>query len=460
VSWYALQHELLDRPAAPPKGEAKPAPIGLFTTYGQGVRKLTFVLTMARGAQTGLQMLAALGSALFLILGLGALVIGLPWQLAVAVAVVAVIAEFFLLSSAIPIWEEAGRKMEADWQKVVNAEPELEWLDLWASADPAPVGPLDVNGKQIHSYKIRNLASLVLDHFVYWRNTTEFMAVVATRLFSLGGPQTYAAPLTDPRLQVSAMRRHARVLMLLAMRVFLIGGVLAGLIHAWFTPAFGATLIEFVADLNLPFVDAYLGAPPDWAMLVAGALGVLLLAGIAWLPLSLGWNGLTKADEATYFRGTREPLWTAPWYVLGGEAALIHAAAVVLLGVAQEELLAVVFPLASGFAALLCLTILSSGGSTFAGTEDSESPLAATRKITGQSRSSWTVAVAIAVLLVLIPIASAVLVPTAIWWILAAEGVLLSAVLAAEGVREYRLFRAAFNSRNAKLPEAESKGRA
>jgi hypothetical protein len=119
-----------------------------------------------------------------------------------------------------------------------------------------------------------------------------------------------------------------------------------------------------------------------------------------------------------------------------------------------------VFLLASGFAALLCLTILSSGGSTFAGTEDSQSPLAATRKITGQTRSSVTVAVGIAVVLALVPIASVVLVPTAIWWILAAEGVLLSAVLAAEGVREYRLFRAAFNSRNAKLPDSEVKGRA
>jgi len=288
VSWFALQHELLDRPKELPKGEPKPAPIGLFTTYGQGVRKLTFVLTMAHGAQTGLQMLAALGSAGFLVLALGALLAGLPWQLALALAVLAVIAEFFLLSSAVPIWEEAGRKMELDWQKVVNAEPKLEWLDLWASADPAPVGPLDVHGKQIHSYKIRNLASLVLDHFVYWRNTTEFMAIAASRLFSLGGPEPYAAPLTDPRLQVSAMRRHARVLMLLAMRVFLIGAVLAGWIHAWFTPAFGSGLMEFVASLNLPFVDAFLEAPPDWAIVLAGALGVLILAGVAWLPISLG----------------------------------------------------------------------------------------------------------------------------------------------------------------------------
>lgn len=134
------------------------------------------------------------------------------------------------------------------------------------------------------TYKIRNLSSLVLDQFVYWRNATEFMAIVASRLFSLGGPQRHAAQMTDPRLQVSAMRRHARVLMLLAMRVFLIGGVLAGWIHAWSTPAFGTALIKIVANINLPFVDAYLDAPPDWAILLAGAFvveAVLLSAVLA-----------------------------------------------------------------------------------------------------------------------------------------------------------------------------------
>jgi hypothetical protein len=460
VSWFALQHELLDRPEQPPKGEPKPAPIGLFTTYGQGVRKLTFVLCMAQGAQTGLQKLVAFGSAVFLVGALGVLLGGLPRELAVALAVLAVIAEFFLLSSAMPIWEQAGRKMEMDWQKVVNAEPKLEWLDLWASADPGPVGPLDVNGKQIHSYKIRNLSSLLLDHFVYWRNTTEFMAIVASRLFSLGGPQMYAAPRTDPRLQVSAMRRHARVLMLLTMRVFVIGGVLAGWIHAWLTPAFGGALIEFFANLNLPFVDPYLSAPPDWAKVLAGALGVVLLAGVAWLPLSVGWNALMGTDEDTYFRGIRQPLWTTWWYVLGFAAAFFIGATVGLLLRAQGEILAGAFLFGSGFAALLCLVILSSGGSTFAGTEDSENALAATKKITGQASSSVALAFAIAAILVLVPIAAAAFLPAAVRLVLAAEALFLSAVLAAEGIREYRLFRVAFNSRNAKVPESKEKANA
>jgi hypothetical protein len=456
VSWYALKHELTDRPAAPKDGP-KPAPIGLFVTYGQAVRKLTFVLTMARGSQTGVQTLSAVGSAAFLGIAVLALVASAPWPLIVVPVLLAVIAEFALLNSARRIWSESGKDIESDWEKVIAVEPGLEWLDLWASADPAPVGPLDVAGKQIRSYKIRNLASVIWDHVVYWRNPTEFLAIVASRLFALGGPKAYAAALSDPRLQVAAMRRHARVLLLLTMRVFVGGAVVAGLAYAWLTPALGSGLIEFLGAVNLPLVDEFLDAPPEWVVTLAGFIGVAILGVIAWLPVSLGWNALMGADETTYFRGIRQPLWSAPWYSLGALVALIAGAAFAVLWLAQGPTLATAYVLGSGFLALLGLGVLSSGGSTFAGTEDSQSPLVATRKITGQTSSGVAVAVGGALVLVLVPIGTALLFPAAIGWILAAEVLVLSAVLAAEGVREYRLFRIAFNSRNAKLPESEPK---
>jgi len=455
VAWYALKHELTDRPAVPKDGP-KPAPIGLFVTYGQAVRKLTFVLTMARGSQTGVQTLSAVGSAAFLGIAVLALLAGAPWPLVVVPVLLAVIAEFVLLNSARRIWTESGKDIESDWEKVVAVEPGLEWLDLWASADPAPVGPLDVAGKQIRSYKIRNLASIIWDHVVYWRNPTEFLAIVGSRLFALGGPKAYAAALTDPRLQVAAMRRHTRVLLLLTMRVFVGGAVVAGLVHAWLTPAFGSGLIEFLGALNVPLVDEFFDAPPDWVITVAGFIGVAILGVVAWLPVSLGWNALMGADETTYFRGIRQPLWTVPWYALGTLVVLIAVAAFAALWLAHGPTLATAYLLGSGFVALLALAVLSSGGSTFAGTEDSQSPLVATRKLTGQTSSGVAVAVGGALVLVLVPIGAALLFPAAIGWILAAEVVVLSAVLAAEGVREYRLFRVAFNSRNAKLPEKET----
>jgi hypothetical protein len=308
---------------------------------------------------------------------------------------------------------------------------------------------LDVAGKQIRSYKIRNLASIIWDHVVYWRNPTEFLAIVASRLFALGGPKAYAAALTDPRLQVAAMRRHARVLLLLTMRVFVGGAVIAGLVYAWLTPTFGSGLIEFVSALNLPLVDEFFDAPPDWVVILAGFTGVGILGVIAWLPVSLVWNALMGADEATYFRGIRQPLWTVPWYALGALVVLIAGGAFAALWLAHGPTLAIAYVLGSGFVALLALAVLSSGGSTFAGTEDSQGPLVATRKLTGQTSSGIVVAVGGALVLVLVPIGAVLLLPAAIGWILAAEVVVLSAVLAAEGVREYRLFRVAFNSRNA-----------
>jgi hypothetical protein len=248
------------------------------------------------------------------------------------------------------------------------------------------------------------------------------------------------------------MRRHARVLLLLTMRVFVGGAVVAGLIYAWLTPALGSGLIEFLRALNLPLVDEFFDAPPDWVVVLAGFIGVAILGVLAWLPVSLGWNALMGADETTYFRGIRRPLWTLPWYALGALVVLITGAAFAVLWLAHGPMLATAYVLGSGFLALLALAVLSSGGSTFAGTEDSQSPLVATRKITGRTSSGVAVAVGGALILVVVPIAAALLFPVAIGWILAAETVVLSAVLAAEGVREYRLFRVAFNSRNAKLP--------
>jgi hypothetical protein len=210
-----------------------------------------------------------------------------------------------------------------------------------------------------------------------------------------------------------------------------------------------------VSALDLPLVDEFVDAPPEWVVALAGFMGVAILGVMAWLPASLGWNALMGADETTYFRGIRRPLWTLPWYALGALVVLITCAAFAVLWLAHGPALATAYVVGSGFLALLSLAVLSSGGSTFAGTEDSQSPLVATKRITGQTSSGVAVAVGGALVLLLVPLGAALLLPAAIGWIIAAEVVVLSAVLAAEGVREYRLFRVAFNSRNAKLPEAE-----
>jgi len=464
VAWYALKHELSEPGDDHESGTEKRAPIGLFLTHGQALRKLTFALTMARGSQTGRQTLAALSSAALLGGGLVAFLAGAPWPLTLVLLLLAIIAESILLASAIHIWRESGRDIEDHWKTMLqadgtsdSAEPQLEWLDLWASADPFALGPLDVVGERISSYKIRNLGSTTGDHVGYWKNTTEFLPIVTSRLFGLGGQQlqVYAEPLSDPRLLVAAMRRHARVLLLLLSRTFVGVGVVAGLGYALQRPEFGARVIEFVSALNLPLIDDFFDAPPEWAVFLAGFVLVVALAGIAWTLVSHAWNVLMRTDETTYFSGISRPLWTWPWYAFGALVVPIAGLVATLLWIADGPTLAIAYLIGSIFAALLALTVLSGGGTTFAGAETGERTMAAARRITGRTESSLAITVVVASILVVVPAAAALLAPAAVAWILAAEIVLLSVVLAVEGVREYRLFEAAFNAQNAQLPGPE-----
>jgi hypothetical protein len=62
------------------------------------------------------------------------------------------------------------------------------------------------------------------------------------------------------------------------------------------------------------------------------------------------------------------------------------------------------------------------------------------------------------VLIIAVPVATAGLVATAslpfetLPWVLAVESIVLSVILAAEGIRAYRLFRKRFNRLNSRLP--------
>jgi hypothetical protein len=459
TGWWAIKHEVLDR--RPGSGGELPSlgPLRLFVTYGQGLRKLAFVLTMARGEQSAVHALLGLacavlfGLALWAFFGLEAPVLG------IGLGIGAVAAELALLRLGRPIWDASGAALSADWAKVSAAVTKLHWLDLWASADPAPVGPLDVNDPpgthpaRIRSYKIRSMASFLLDHFVYWWNTTEFLPIVASCLFALGGPPPYAAELDDPRLEVTALRRHARVLALMSARVVVWGGVAAGLLYAWLTPGFGTGLMEWVAGLDLPFVAGFFDDPPDWAVAVAGYLAVLLAGAIAWLPVSAAWNGLVGADEATYFGGRRRPLWSAGWAGFAVLVLVIGGGIKAAFLLAGEPALGIGYAVGALFVALLGNVILASGGVTFAGAEATVSARAATAGITGSMASGGALVLALAAVLVAVPVVAAVAAPAALGWVLVAELLAASVVLAVEGVREYRVFQRHFDERNALLPE-------
>jgi hypothetical protein len=468
VAWYGMKHEIVDpltefqdggqRQTDPDLG---PAPIGLFLTHAQGLRKLTFALTMARRGQTPIQHAAAIASAGLVGVAAVILLFGLPWYLAAAAALLALVAEVVLLISANAVWEEAGRDIERDWNGVLKAEarsrsdprqPRLEWLDLWASADPGSVGPLDVEGERINSFKIRNLGSLWADHVAYWRNTTEFLPIVTARLFHLGGPPEYGMELDDPRLEVPAMRRHARVLALVPYRAVVGFGVAIGLLHAAQSPDFGSGVVEFIGSLNLPFIDGFFDQPPEWVVAIAGYVAVLVFGLVLWQPAILFWNALMRRDERTFFRGFARPLWSPAWYAFGLGTLPLAAIVVALLLAGERPLLAVVYVVGLPFLALLGIVVVAGGGRTYGSEEALERPMAAAARITGSPRSSLVVIAVMTAAIVVIPLLTAVVLPDAFGAVLVAETALLSAILAIEGWREYRIFRERFVSQNRKLP--------
>lgn len=446
VAWHAIKHGLTDDPA-PDSPVAQH--LKLFLTYGQAVRKLTFMHLVAEMslARNGILALAGAGFALaavteFLVAGARFLI---PITIPLAIA-----AEALLIWRVMPVWKQSQVKIEGEWDKVHAAAPALEWLDLWASADPVPGGPLELDRRPVIStYKIRNLASGILDHVVYWKNGAEFLAVLASRLFELGGPPQYASERNDPVLLVSVMRRHARVLLLMAMRVVLAGAAVAGALQAWWTPGFSAGVMAFLRALHLPLVGSFFDAPPEWTRSLAGVIVVLVAAVLAWAPFNAVWSYLAAADLDSYFQGImKEPLWDWRWWTLAAAFAATATGVGLLLVVLGAPALAGAYAVASGFATLLALAVLSSGGRTLSDAETPENPLAAVRRLTSRTDTSVAVTVTAAVIIVAVPVLVAWFWNAALGPTLAGEGLVLSAVLLIEGVREYRAFARRFHTIN------------
>jgi hypothetical protein len=469
VAWFALLHELLDAPPrsegpeaeaissqfAPPADPAQApyrAPIGLFVTYGQALRKLTFALHLARDPRTIRQSILALASAVLVGLTIVTYVLSGSLLLAGLVATVATAAELFLLQDARKVWTSSGKHIEEDWREVLKVAPDIQWLDLWASADPATVGPLNVSGTNIDSYKIRNRASTQADHDVYWKNTTEFMAILGAKLFSLGGPSAYARPIKDPALKVAAMRRHARVMVLMTMRFLLFAAVVTGLAWTLVNPWFGEALIDLVDGL-LPVFDDFFASPPPWLPIAAGAIPVLILWFLAWNLLQVLWNSMTATDDATYFRGYKAALWDPRWYGLGAMTALIVAGAAALLYLASGPALVAGYLIGSAFLVTLALAVLSNGGRSFAGSEATEETRLAIARIPVPRLVGLALVVVPAAILICLPVLVLFIDTSLPPLVVAAEAIALSIVLAIEGWREYGLFRDRFRARSAPLPE-------
>lgn len=216
-----------------------------------------------------------------------------------------------------------------DLAEVRAAFPAFRWLDLWASADPAPNGPLftrPVDG--VLSLRIRNLASTALDHSVYWSNVTEFVSAVAFAGASLLGWSPIGTSALPPSLRVASEIREIRVSILALARVAVFAALIAAL---WavrdLLPDIGGAVLGFVDSLpQLP--DWFEGWEPGWRGGVAAA-ALVGVAAVSWWILAGTWHAVIRVDEEAFFADGEQPVWHR-WAVAWGVAALVLPTATVL----------------------------------------------------------------------------------------------------------------------------------
>ena len=458
VAWAALKRELLEPTDKEPDGEAPQpstdAPVGLLLTYGQALRKLTFLLMIARReVSTGQGPAAAAAVSVLLLAAIAQMVLRVGSPLTIAASLLlAMAAEFGVLATARRISGKVTEKLEDQWRRMHEREPTLRWLDLWASADPVPGGPLDVNDIDISSFKIRNLASPALDHVVYWQNNSEFLETLASKMHALGGPETRRAhTFGRQRWQLAGMRRNARVLLLMTLRIIIVGAIVSALAAAWLTPTFSSGVIDLLRVL--PFIDSLLKDPADWLRSLAGVIVVAAGGGLVWSGVAIAWNALIAVDDERYVQDARYDLWEPlAWPVLAGTVIGLGYATIIVLNWLHHPLIATIYGFAAPLAALMGLTIISSGGRTLADAEEeAQGVMASTPVVAGSNVVGGVVVMLTATVLLALPTLAYLLRPELLGWALRADAIFIGVVLGIEALREYRHFHRAFEKRLEKL---------
>ena len=355
VAWHAIRRTAQADHEKPHDQRTK---LALFLTFGQALRKLKALhrlhTRVGRERQLLFAALAFVSTLLLLFMAVAgyyafvALIAaqgavgqldGDAWA-AVGVALAALtfvgVTQWRLSKIAATNDAKAQDLIVGDLHDVTAGLPGFGWLDLWASADPAPNGPLFVPPVAgVDSYRIRNVASTALDHSVYWSNTTEFVSAVAFAAGSLapGGPLP-STPIPG-RLQQAAVVRNLRVTALAGARV-LIGAALVAALIGFRTelPNIGDTVAGWFTWIPfIPDVTQW----PGWIRGILGALLIALVVAVVWWLLVAGWNAIVRTDESRFFNRQeqleRPPLALA-WAIA---AALVPTLAVVALTILQAD---------------------------------------------------------------------------------------------------------------------------
>lgn len=379
VAWHALR-----RMAAGP--EKQRAPVRTFVSFGQALRKLKALYRINRtgGRLQGLATLLAVASTAFILalvwltIGIAADLIGSRLEVETAgidplavgglavFALLLVASQGLLTVIAADNDDAAAGELIDELDKVRPAFARFQWLDFWASADPAPNGPLfDAMPDGVTSYRVRNRANTVRDHSIYWRNVTEFVGAVAMQAAAIAAPSPLGiADPVPPSLKDEARIRDRRVTLLAAGRAtFFIGAAVAVYFARNDLPDWGRAVLGLLDDL--PLIGSWFAG---WEPAAAGWLGaaVLVAAALAaWSVLGWAWGLVIKSDEERFFAGQPSSL---PEYLayLWTVLAVVAAAGFLfsVLSLAGELALwpFVLFATASALVVGIVVWLLQAGG--------------------------------------------------------------------------------------------------
>jgi hypothetical protein len=249
---------------------------------------------------------------------------------------------------------------------VQHVFPEFRWEDVWASADPAPNGPLLAKlPPGVESYRVRNRASTIFDHSVYWTNNTEFVSAVAYAAASLAPPSALGtSSAIPPDLARAAVLRDQRVGMLAAARVLTFGGMVAAILG----------VRRDLDDLGRRVLDVLNGIPllPDWfsgwhhtvkVLVAVGAMSVA--AAVLWSLLFWGWGFVIRSDEQAFFARRAGPIWSRAAIAWAAVATGLPAAALLVLAAWRGDASIVAIYAAVVAAGLLLVRWLNSPGRRF-----------------------------------------------------------------------------------------------
>ena len=376
VAWHAIRRVAAARAAS---GAVAPSSLSRFVSFGQALRKLKALYLFSTDGEPWRTVATVLAGLITLLL------LGVAWLLGAALVTAltggapdsasATIVTYLLIGAVVLLVPLAVivRSNEVAAQEKLAEElvavrgglgEGFEWVDLWASADPAPNGPvLDELPAGVSSYKIRNSASTLFDHSTYWSNVTEFVSAIILLAAHRTHPSGISAPVWVPeRLREATRTRGRRVAMLAVARIAFFTGLVIGLVaFADQLPDLGTAVTDWLQAI--PILPDWFAGWSTFALAAVGALTATLAALLGWAVL--GWlrSVVDRLDQRAFFAGTRGWLAELAAWAWLAVAIVAPSVAMILLGLELDPL-PVTFWWYGGVSVALILMwwILQSGG--------------------------------------------------------------------------------------------------